>query len=1194
MNGAINAYNTYANYSGSVPVNYNSGVPTAQASYQGWVTFGGSRSFRVALHEMGHWMGAGTYNTWNNLRDGKWIGTYGNAAIQAFDGPGDRIGADASHFWPYGWNFDNEAINPERHVALIGAMRRDMGLSDSTIGMVPGTYRLRNRATVKMLDNGGNNAEGAPLVQMDNSAATSQRWTITLLAGGYFTLQNVASGRNLDTLGVSTNGAPIVLSAPGTNFSQQWQVVASDSGFYRIANRATGKYLDAANQQASGAAIQSWGSDLSGDQEWKFVSTSVVNLPAPGAISQGQPATASSTESGNDQWEGNDGAPATRWAASSGSFPQWWRVDLGSVQPITKVVIDWYNASPRAYRYRIEVSSDDVNYTVVADKTGNNVQGTTTDLVSATGRYVRVTITGATAGWAGLWEVRVFNDTAPLELASQYRPATASSSLTGNLPVNSNDGDPAFTRWTASSTAYPQWWRVDLGTVQLISKAVVQWLGAGSRAYKYRIETSTDDATWTVLLDKTGNTATGTTTDQFSAYARYVRVTATGVAPAGSAAAFYECQIYSRSLSPWTSADIGDLQAPGSSSISNGVFSVAGSGSDIGGTSDEFHFVYQPVAGDFIISARVTASDNTNPWAKAGLMIRESTNANSRYVLQFITPENGIALDARPGTGDETEHLASEALVSIPYWLRLARSGNTVTAYRSANGVNWLMLGSTAVASSGNSLVGLAVSSRNDGVVNTSMFDKVAITLPLVPGNVAGLIATGGNRSIGLQWTSAMNAASYTVKRSPMSGGPYATVSSGVTGNVYVDSSLTNGVTYYYRVSASNADGESVDSPEASATANVAPAQLHAWLKFDEAAGMIAADSAGNGWNGTLVNSPVRAAGYAGNAVNLASANSQHVTLPAGILTNLFDFSISAWVRLNSLSSWTRLFDFGTGTSVNMFLTPQNGANNAVRFAITTSGGGGEQVINGAGPLPVGVWKHVAVTVSGSEGILYIDGIPVGTNSSLSLKPAHLGSTTLNYLGRSQYSDPYLNGLIDDFRIYRGTLTPGEVATFLTPLAAPAALTAAGGYGWIELQWEAVASATGYNVFRSESEGGPYEWIGSTTFNAFTNGGLGQGLPYFYVVNSTNAAGESPLSAAAGVVTAIAAPPAITANRSAGNLQLEWPAGNFGWRLEMQTNSANAGIGTNWISVELSTSTNRMVLPVSPEPGNVFFRLVYP
>jgi len=111
-----------------------------------------------------------------------------------------------------------------------------------------------------------------------------------------------------------------------------------------------------------------------------------------------------------------------------------------------------------------------------------------------------------------------------------------------------------------------------------------------------------------------------------------------------------------------------------------------------------------------------------------------------------------------------------------------------------------------------------------------------------------------------------------------------------------------------------------------------------------------------------------------------------------------------------------------------MFLTPQNGSNSRLRFAITTNSSGGEQQITGPAALATGVWNHVVVTLGGSTGVLYLNGVPVGTNSAMTLKPSSLGNTSNNYLGKSQWADPYFNGAMDEFRIYSVALSPAEVA----------------------------------------------------------------------------------------------------------------------------------------------------------------------
>jgi hypothetical protein len=218
-------------------------------------------------------------------------------------------------------------------------------------------------------------------------------------------------------------------------------------------------------------------------------------------------------------------------------------------------------------------------------------------------------------------------------------------------------------------------------------------------------------------------------------------------------------------------------------------------------------------------------------------------------------------------------------------------------------------------------------------------------------------------------------------------------------------------------------------TPTPTITPTLPPGSVWAQYSFEGNAN----DSSGNGRNGMLVNNPTFVAGRVGQAVNL-SGSSQYVSLPTGIVNGMNDFTITTWVRLDTTGNWRRIFDFGTGTTTNMFLVPQSGSS-TVRFAITTGGAGGEQQINGTPVLPTGTWKHIAVTKSGNTAMLYVDGVQVAQNTSMTLSPSSLGNTTNNWIGRSQYSsDAYLDAQIDEFRIYNRALSGSEIlALFQNP-----------------------------------------------------------------------------------------------------------------------------------------------------------------
>ncbi len=103
-------------------------------------------------------------------------------------------------------------------------------------------------------------------------------------------------------------------------------------------------------------------------------------------------------------------------------------------------------------------------------------------------------------------------------------------------------------------------------------------------------------------------------------------------------------------------------------------------------------------------------------------------------------------------------------------------------------------------------------------------------------------------------------------------------------------------------------------------------------------------------------------------------------------------------------------------------------SNGKIRFAIKLNGSA-EQIIDGQSALATGGWHHAAVTLNGATGTLYVDGVQVGQNTAMTLKPSDLGATTQNWIGRSQFPDPYLNGRVDDFRFYSRALTASEIAT---------------------------------------------------------------------------------------------------------------------------------------------------------------------
>ena len=142
--------------------------------------------------------------------------------------------------------------------------------------------------------------------------------------------------------------------------------------------------------------------------------------PAPGGftaavsvgnIALGRPAFASSQEDEHPVQHGNDGNSTTRWCAVDGSILQWWEVDLGAMAVITNTQVLWEHNS--IYHYKIEVSSNNTNWAMAVNRTTNStLDQANSDNFSATGRFVRITLTGLEPGsWSSFYEFQVFGST---------------------------------------------------------------------------------------------------------------------------------------------------------------------------------------------------------------------------------------------------------------------------------------------------------------------------------------------------------------------------------------------------------------------------------------------------------------------------------------------------------------------------------------------------------------------------------------------------------------------------------------------------------------------------------------------------------------------------------------------------------------------------------------------------------------
>jgi len=164
---------------------------------------------------------------------------------------------------------------------------------------------------------------------------------------------------------------------------------------------------------------------------------------------------------------------------------------------------------------------------------------------------------------------------------------------------------------------------------------------------------------------------------------------------------------------------------------SPGSIIMNGTGSDIWGNADQLRFAHKSLSGNGSIVARVESVSNTDPWAKAGVMIRESLDAGSVQGVVVVTPSSGISFQRRLVTADTSSNTDVTG-VAPPYWVKLTRAGTTLTAQCSADGVTWtdiVVSPALTFTMASNVYIGLAVTSHTTtGTVCAARFSHVSTT----------------------------------------------------------------------------------------------------------------------------------------------------------------------------------------------------------------------------------------------------------------------------------------------------------------------------------------------------------------------------------------------------------------------------------------------------------------------------------
>jgi hypothetical protein len=463
-----------------------------------------------------------------------------------------------------------------------------------------------------------------------------------------------------------------------------------------------------------------------------------------------------------------------------------------------------------------------------------------------------------------------------------------------------------------------------------------------------------------------------------------------------------------------------------------GTFTMTGSGTDIWDNADEFHYAYKTLTGPGTIVARVESVQNTDPWAKAGVMIRETLEPGSVHAFGCVTPENGVASQGRTDTGVASFNTA-EGGITAPHWVKLERNiSGTFTVSHSTNGTSWVPVSganTTNIQMGSTVYIGLAVTSHNAGATCEAVFSNVTTT---------GTVSTQwSNQDIGI----ASNAAEPLYIGLADSAGNRATIEHEDATATQIDSftlwsvNLTDFANQGVNVASVKKLILGVGNP----TAPVAGGS--GAMYFDDIAvgnpippvGLVAhfalennaEDSSGNNHHGVVVGSPVYVDGPGGlgMALEFDGTGNQYVDLgtfdPSEVTGQL---SISLWVKWNGLTSLYQGLIGKRDTwaaDAMMWQIEANRDDGTLGFFRQ-----GSSPPDGDPVLPVGEWAHVAATFDGTAAKFYFNGQMTG-EGGFSYGSGE-GAAIVFGACQANGGNPF-NGALDEIRLYDIVLSDAEI-----------------------------------------------------------------------------------------------------------------------------------------------------------------------
>ena len=556
---------------------------------------------------------------------------------------------------------------------------------------------------------------------------------------------------------------------------------------------------------------------------------------------------------------------------------------------------------------------------------------------------------------------------------------------------------------------------------------------------------------------------------------------------------------------PWQNQDVGAVGVAGSASFvdgnevdmdddpnlrfRDGIFTINGSGADIGGQADAFQFAYQPWTGDGEVIALVSGIGSADPVAKVGVMFRESLAPDSRHVSMFLHPGGGVFFQRRTAAGAASLSTSIPGL-AVPYWVRVTRIGDSFLGYVSEDGWSWFLVGAETLHLPATIQVGLAVTAHNSAALNTATITGVETRLPEVALPEPWLHQDVG--AVGSAGSAIFNECTYLVT------GSGADIGGQADAFQFVYQPWTGDGDIITRLA-------SVDPTDPGAKAGV---MFRASLALDSANALMAVTPGAGG----AVFQQRKTTGGA----TVATADPTH-TVPTWLrltrIGNLF---------LGYVSADAEIWSFVGAETIVMPPTIQVGLavtahNNAARNTSAFT-----QVDIAPPDLPTIAISSPRANRTFVAPCTVTLGVDVSHNCSVYKKTEFYANGVLLGEDNVDYSfiwNPTVVGtyVLTARAVFYGDLTVTSLPVTITVAARPSTpvgLTAtASAPDRITLAWSAGSggsAAAGYVVERA-APGGSYVQVGTTgpaTFT-FSEGGLTQGKTYYYRVRGTNALGSS-------------------------------------------------------------------------------------